>query len=161
MVLIFGLGGCSRHNGDKAQTAEERFAHLEKVDLAVKGGTIRAWVARSDNDIEHGLMFVTETDMQPYPDGAQKGMFFYFDRQRATYEGFWMRNVPIPLDIAFLKADGTVITVETMAPFDERSTRAAEPYRFALETRAGLYRSLGLEPGDTIAIPAAILNSTP
>jgi hypothetical protein len=99
--------------------------------------------------------------MRPYSDGAHKGMFFYFDHQRSTYDGFWMRNVPIPLDIAFLEADGTVVTVETMAPHDERSTRADGPYRFALEVSGGLFKELGIRKGDIIPIPDNLLNGTP
>jgi len=160
--IVMALAGCSCEDmSDNSQTIEQRFAHLEKVDIPAKDTVIRAWIARSGNDVQRGLMFVTADDMAPYADGAQRGMFFYFDRQRSAYEGFWMRNVPIPLDIAFLGEDGRVITVETMAPFDERSTRPDSGYRFALEVRGGLFKELGLRKGDTIAIPDAILNSSP
>jgi uncharacterized membrane protein (UPF0127 family) len=160
MVLATcALTGCSREEGNRPMPIAERFAHLEKVDLVVAGTTVRAWIARSGNDVEHGLMHVSADDMKPYPDGARKGMFFFFERQRSRYEGFWMKDVPIPLDIAFLRADGTVVTVETMAPFDLRSTVADGPYQFTLEVSGGLLKKLGLKKGDVIAIPESILNS--
>lgn len=160
MSLALALGACSRdETTNRVTPIEERFAHLAKVDIPVKDITVRAWVARSGNDVQNGLMHVTAEDMTPYADNAQKGMFFYFERDRSVWEGFWMRNVPIPLDIAFLTADGTVVTVETMAPFDERSTQADAPYRYTLEVAGGVFKRLGLHAGDVITIPAAILNS--
>lgn len=153
------VGGCSRDEGNRMLPIEERFAHLEQVDIPVADITVRAWVARSGNDVQQGLMHVTAEDMTPYLDGARKGMFFYFDHQRSRYDGFWMKDVPIPLDIAFLAEDGTVVTVETMAPFDLRSTYPGEPYRFTLEVSGGLLKNLGIKKGDLIPIPSSVLNS--
>ncbi|HRX87151.1 MAG TPA: DUF192 domain-containing protein [Phycisphaerae bacterium] len=159
MVAAMQLGGCSRDEGGRAQSAEQRFAHMDKVDIPVKDITVRAWVARSSSDVQSGLMHVTADEMQPYDDGARRGMFFYFDHVRSSNDGFWMLNVPIPLDIAFMQEDGTVVTVETMAPFDTRSTYSDGPYRFTLEVSGGLFKKLGLKAGDVISIPASILNS--
>jgi uncharacterized membrane protein (UPF0127 family) len=160
-LLAALLTGCEPNETDKSLTVEERFAHLAKVDFTVGTATVRAWIAEESRDVTNGLMHVDAEGMAPYPDAAEKGMFFKFDRERSAFNGFWMRNVPIPLDIAFLKADGRIVTLETMAPFDERLTRPSDSYRYALEVSAGLLKKSGLKTGDTIPIPDAILNSTP
>ncbi len=55
-----------------------------------------------------------------------------------------MRNVHAPLDIAFIRADGTFVDVLRMDPGLDLYGPDA-PYAFALETRAGWFAEHGLD----------------
>ncbi len=167
MTVILGLSlctgcGCETEDADDMAPAAERFAHMEQADLVIGGETFRAWVARDASDISSGLMFVQADEMTPYADGAHKSMLFVFESQRrgGIFDGFWMKNVPISLDIAFIDADGKIVSIKTMAAFDTRSTTSDAPYRYALETSAGLFKRLDITAGDVVQFPDGILNHT-
>lgn len=136
-----------------------RFDHMDKTDLTINDQTFRAWVAKTTDDIRSGFMFVKPEQLETLPDGKEPGMLFIFDRDRPASNGFWMKNVPVPLDIAFIRSDGTIVTIRTMAPFDHRSTYATESYRYTLEVSGGLFKKLGITEGDTIQIPDSVLNN--
>jgi uncharacterized membrane protein (UPF0127 family) len=81
-------------------------------------------------------------------------MIFVFPDEQVR--GFWMQNVPIPLDIAYLDHSGLVLTVLTMYPMDTRTRSSEKPAQYAVELAGGLAKKISLKPGDTIAIPDAI-----
>jgi uncharacterized protein len=119
------------------------------VTLTTPTGDVEvlAKVAAAPEDRARGLMEVTDL-----PDGA--GMLFLFDEDRTG--GFWMWNTVIPLDIAFVDADGVVHTTATMTPCEaERSTQCpttapTEPYRAALEVPDGWFERSGVRAGATM-----------
>ena len=77
-----------------------------------------------------------------------EGMLFIFAEDNGT--GFWMKNTRIPLDIIFIGADSTVITVsKNRQPFDERSEGATKPYRYVLELNGGMADKWGVQEGVT------------
>jgi uncharacterized membrane protein (UPF0127 family) len=132
---------------------------MEAVDLEIKGHAFRCWVADNDALRTVGLMNVPAEQMTPLPDGTQRGMLFVFPADKPAYHGFWMKSTIIPLDIAYVRADGRIVTIRTMAPLDLRSTPATAPYRYAIEVNANLFSELGIQEGDTIPIPESVLNN--
>jgi uncharacterized protein len=109
---------------------------------------VDAKVAATDEQRQRGLMEVEEL-----PDGA--GMLFVFQDERAG--GFWMRNTLVPLDIAYVHADGTIGTILAMDPCEEAAaadcpTYVPEtPYVTALEVPQGWFARVGVVEGDTVA----------
>ena len=89
------------------------------------------------------------------PDGTERGMIFVFDHE--DYHSFWMKNVIIPLDIAYIDSDGTIVSTYTMAPLDSRQGRypSVQPVRYAIEVSANVWTRLGIEAGDQLVIPAS------
>jgi uncharacterized protein len=61
---------------------------------------------------------------------------------------FHMRNVPAPLDIAFIKADGRIFSILRMEPSPTQLYGPMGPFRYALEARAGFYESQGIRQGE-------------
>jgi uncharacterized membrane protein (UPF0127 family) len=59
----------------------------------------------------------------------------------------WMKNTLIPLSVAYLGEDGTIINIADMRPHDETSHCAKSPVRFALEMNQGWFAARGLKPG--------------
>lgn len=136
-LLAFGilvLGGPAL-----AQTA-----NLQKIEIATKGGTHSFLVelAASDQERARGLMYRKEL-----PEG--RGMLFDFKREQEV--GFWMKNTYIPLDMIFIRADGTIRRIAANTePLSERTVSAGGPVRYVLEVIGGTARKLGIEPGDKV-----------
>lgn len=88
----------------------------------------------------------------------EAGMLFLFPDD--TRGGFWMKDTLVPLTIAFLDADGTVLAVLDMEPCAADPCPVHDPgvaYRAALEVNQGRLRDLGLhEPGWRVDIPDAL-----
>lgn len=90
---------------------------------------------------------------RPAPDDHTLIYFLY--RHDQTRTGFWMYQVEVPLDIAFISAAGEVLAIRTMvpclgAPSSCPVYHAPAPYRAALEGAAGVMARRGLAVGDTL-----------
>lgn len=132
-------------------------ADLSTVDLRVGSGQVQAWVAKTTETRNRGLMYIQQDDMADLPDGKLRGMLFVFRFEQQL--GFWMKNTIIPLDIIYLKADGTVVNSLTMAPLDTSNYYSDGTAKFALELNAGMADELGVAPGDHIEIPDSVLKN--
>lgn len=86
-----------------------------------------------------GLMFRTELD-------ADKGMIFPFPTPKQA--SFWMKNTVIPLDIIFIREDGTIESIAAnTTPYSLDSVSSGEPVAAVLELRGGRAAELGITPG--------------
>ncbi|HEX7133378.1 MAG TPA: DUF192 domain-containing protein [Iamia sp.] len=89
-----------------------------------------------------GLMEVTDL-------GGYDGMLFRFEDD--SDGGFWMKDTVLPLSIAYLDADGAVVSTADMDPCPDGdqcpSYPADGPYRMALEVTQGGLDPLGLTAG--------------
>jgi uncharacterized membrane protein (UPF0127 family) len=120
---------------------------MPTVQLTAGIHLITAEVAATDPLRTRGLMF-----RQSLP--ANHGMLFVFDRK--AQHCMWMRNTLIPLSVAFIGDDGTIVNIENMQPHDERSRHCAgQPVRYALEMTHGWFEQKGVGAGARIGrLPA-------
>jgi uncharacterized membrane protein (UPF0127 family) len=114
--------------------------------------TVRLEVAARPAVRARGLMGRREV-----PEGT--GMVFLYPEDVA--HSFYMRNTLVPLSVAFVAADGRVVSVADMTPCraDPCPRYApAGPYRYAVELAAGSFAAAGVGPGDRVvpADPAAL-----
>jgi len=129
-------------------------AYLDTLSLAhLRAGdqTFLVWLADDYATRLRGLMYVTQEELAPLPDGRQRGMLFVFSGD--TEIGFWMRNTVTPLDVAYLRTDGIIDSIRTMPALDENTYPPDGPYRYALEVTAGSFQELGMTAGDGIELP--------
>jgi uncharacterized protein len=99
-------------------------------------------IADEPQEQQRGLMY--RTDLPP-----KRGMLFDFGQTRMVT--MWMKNTPLPLDMIFIRADGTVAHIaERTTPFSEDIVSSSQEVAFALELNAGVARLIGLKPGDRI-----------
>lgn len=124
---------------------------LAVAHVRVGERTFLVWVVDEPETRQQGLMFVTEEELADLPDGRLRGMLFAYGHD--TRDGFWMRNTIAALDIAFVEAGGSIVTIHSMTPLDETIYWPDGPYRYALEVNAGTFAELGVEPGDFIELP--------
>ncbi len=76
------------------------------------------------------------------------GMLFVYPDERIR--SFWMRNTRIPLDIAFIDRNGSIVNIEQMEPQTDENTISAGPVMYALEMNVDWFESNGVEPGDRL-----------
>ena len=115
---------------------------LPLVPMSIAGSTYHLEVAATDATRQHGLM---ERDKLP----GDSGMIFVFPTEEDR--GFWMYHTRFPLDIIYVRSDGTVVSVHTMRPYDEHTTPSGGPARYAIELAAG--KAAAVKAGDRLVLP--------
>jgi hypothetical protein len=93
---------------------------LPAITLNAGIHNIRAEVAQTPDERATGLMFRREM-------AQQDGMLFVFE-EPAT-QCFWMKNTLLPLSVAFVADDGTIVNLDDMKPQTLDSHCSAKPVR--------------------------------
>ena len=114
---------------------------LPTVQISAGMHLIRAEVAQTPSQQATGMMFRREM-------GANEGMLFV--NEDRGMRCFWMRNTLIPLTIAFIADDGTIVNLADMQPRSDESHCSAAPVRFALEMRQGWFAQRGIQAGQRL-----------
>ncbi|MEP7351413.1 MAG: DUF192 domain-containing protein [Sphingorhabdus sp.] len=138
-----GTQGKTCSAGEQSGTSE---AGLGQVTLCITSGSkTRAFtveVAANSMEQAKGMMFRTEL-------ADNRGMIFPFPEARMA--SFWMKNTVIPLDIIFIRANGTIESIaENAIPYSTVPVEAGEPVTAVLELRGGLAAELGIGAGDKV-----------
>ena len=103
------------------------------------------YIAMTREQRSRGLMYV-----RYMPDFT--GMLFVYRQSRVL--SIWMKNTYIPLDILFIRADGSIANIETHTePLSLRSISAIEPLNFVLELNAGVTERLGIDTESRVHFP--------
>ena len=116
----------------------------EQLTLVMATGevTIVVEIAQTPEQKAKGLMFRKSLD-------DRAGMLFpYGQPQEIT---MWMKNTYIPLDMIFIRSDGTIHRIEAMTePFSEATVASQGPVAAVLELNGGAAARLGLKAGDKV-----------
>jgi uncharacterized protein len=96
-------------------------------------------VAATPQQQERGLMFRKSL-------AGDRGMIFPYSPAQEV--AFWMKNTLIPLDIIFIRTDGTIARITKAKPMDETPLPSGEPVATVLEIRGGRAAELGIKVGD-------------
>jgi uncharacterized protein len=99
---------------------------------------IKAEVAANNEHRMQGLMFREKM-------ADTEGMLFVFDQPAGHC--MWMKNTLIPLSVAFIAEDATIINIEDMQPQTLQSHCAKKPAAYALEMNLGWFKQRGIKPG--------------
>jgi len=139
---------CSGNSGANAATEQDGPTKiLVTVDTKAGPKEFNVEVARTAAEQERGLMFRTQIP-------ANGGMLFapYPAGGGAPREAsFWMKNTPSPLDILFIRPDGSIAAIaENAIPYSEQPMRSGEPVSAVLEINGGKAAELGIAPGDKV-----------
>lgn len=124
-------------------------SEARRVPLSITTGTTRHTfkieVARTPEQQERGLMFRTALA----PDG---GMIFPMEPPRSA--SFWMKNTVIPLDLIFIRSDGSIARIaENTVPYSLAPIDSGEPVAAVLEIAGGRAAQLGIGPDDKVVWP--------
>ena len=136
------MAACQPSTG--GSVAERSPAGLEQVPLTItspdgKSHGFTVEIAASPQEQERGLMF--REALAP-----DRGMIFPY--APPVNASFWMKNTLIPLDMLFIRADGTVARIEANAvPLSLDPIPAGEPVAAVLEIAGGRSAELGIDAG--------------
>jgi uncharacterized membrane protein (UPF0127 family) len=142
---VGSLAACQASTSD-AVSLERSPAGLEQVSLTINssGKQLRftVEVARTADEQATGLM--NRQSLAP-----DRGMIFPFYQPRVA--SFWMKNTLIPLDMIFIRADGSIANIEAnTVPLSLQPVNSVEPVAAVLEIAGGRAAELGVKPGDTV-----------
>jgi uncharacterized membrane protein (UPF0127 family) len=119
-------------------------AMAQPLTIHAGGSTYKFEVelATTPAEREQGLMF-----RKSMPSNA--GMLFLYPSEQQV--AFWMKNTLIPLDMLFLKADGSIARIAHDAvPLDETPIPSNAEVKAVLEVNGGTAAALGIKEGDKV-----------
>ena len=114
---------------------------LQTIELTAGMHVIRAELAITPIQQQTGMMFRRSM-------GSNEAMLFVNDE--ADKRCFWMRNTLLPLSVAFIADDGSIVNVADMTPRSDESHCSDKPVRYALEMNLGWFAKRGLKAGSKL-----------
>ena len=127
-----------------AAHADDPQMNLPRVRLTTGMHAIDAQVASTHEQRMTGLMFRKEMPQN-------EGMLFVFEGP--SQQCFWMKNTLLPLSIAFVADDGTIVNIDEMKAQTLDSHCSAQPVRYVLEMNTGWFARKGIKAGAKLAGP--------
>jgi uncharacterized protein len=118
--------------------------NLPRVKLSAGMHVIDAQIATTPDERATGLMHRKEMPQH-------EGMLFVFESP--SQQCFWMKNTLLPLSVAFVADDGTIVNVDEMKPQTLDSHCSARPVRYVLEMNTGWFSKKGLKAGQKLSGP--------
>ena len=145
-MLASGVAACTPA---QAPMLERSAAGLEQARLTIRSGPKRhqfiVEIARTPEEQARGLM--NRQSLAP-----DRGMIFPYDPPQ--FASFWMKNTLIPLDMIFVRPDGTIGSIAAnTVPLSLESVPSGEPVAAVLEIAGGRSAELGIGPGDKVSWP--------
>lgn len=136
--------GATTENGSPLDGSDLQPDKTRVVFKTQTGETVMiAEVADSEPEKSLGLMGRTEL-------AADSGMIFVWSSP--TRGGFWMKDTLIPLSIAFVGDDGTIIDILDMEPESLESHAPGKAYMYAIEVNQGYFQENGIRTGDQVLL---------
>ena len=139
LFFAAALAAIAVASGADAQTGPQ--PRLKTVALTAGMHVVTAELAITPEQQQIGMMFRSKM-------GTNEAMLFV--EENPGVRCFWMRNTLIPLSIAFIADDGTVINIADMKPRSDKSHCSARPVRFALEMNVGWFAKRGIKAGSKL-----------
>lgn len=121
--------------------AEEGQPKLPTIRLNAGIYNIQAEVAQTPDQREIGLMYRKTM-------GPNDGMLFAFEEP--GQQCFWMKNTLLPLSVAFVADDGTIVNIDDMKPLTLDGHCSKKEVRFVLEMNQGWFAKRGLKAGEKL-----------
>ena len=149
LLLCVAAPACSSSNAVTNAALERSPAGLEQVPLTIqsKNGPHKfvVEVARTPEEQAQGLMY--RQSLAP-----DRGMIFPYSPPSQT--SFWMKNTLIPLDMVFIRPDGTIARIEAnTVPLSLDPVSSGEPVAAVLELAGGRAGELGIAANDRVDWP--------
>tara|TARA_B100000945_G_scaffold314643_1_gene312522 strand:+ start:61 stop:1047 length:987 start_codon:yes stop_codon:yes gene_type:complete len=127
-------------NADRAKAMKKRKKEIgeERIRLPLK-----LEVPQTNTEFKLGLMFRESLDYD-------RGMLFVFEE--VGQKSFHMKDTRIPLDIAFIKEDGTIESIKPLNPFTLLPVSSDGDVVSAVEVNRGWFAENNVQEGDALQI---------
>jgi uncharacterized protein len=125
-----------------------------RVEIVTEERTIPLHVELAETPDQRALGLMERNSLP-----ADAGMLFTYNEPQPAEAGFWMFRTRIPLDIAFLDPEGSIVAIRAMEPCPSPDPRWCEsyapgvPYQYALEVNRGFFQQHGVGIGDRVVLP--------
>ena len=130
LIFLFVLGGLLAGYASASDNS--------RVSLEISGHSLSAEVAHTQWSRSQGLMYRESLE-------ENTGMLFVF--VDANYYSMWMKDTYIPLSVAFIDEQGTILNIEDMQP-DTRTAHDSEGMaKYALEMKQGWFAARKISAG--------------
>ena len=141
-TIAFFLTNC------KKETKIQNYSFEEYFSLSIEDNDFFVQIAITPEELSQGLMFRNNLD-------KNHGMLFTFDYPKKM--SFWMKNVPIPLDIGYFDFNGRLIEIQSLYPYDEKPVFSkSHNIQYALEMNEGWYHRNKIKTGSYIDLEKAL-----
>jgi uncharacterized protein len=141
LLLLAATSACQASEANGVSAAQQATV---PVEVRTKKGKIafNVEVARTAEEQSRGLMF-----RQSLPEFG--GMIFPLVPPRVA--SFWMKDTVIPLDLIFIRSDGSIARIAANAiPYDLTPITSGEPVVAVLEIAGGRAEALGIAENDRV-----------
>jgi uncharacterized membrane protein (UPF0127 family) len=165
--LAMALAACSDGSGEAAATGagSAKQGGLPGVrsglpviwftNAQTRSAALAVEVADDGQEQTCGLMWRTEMP-------ENQGMLFAFNHD--YFGGFWNRNTLIPLSVAYVAGDGTIVDIVDMQAIHEGEEPTIQqprqvpgrPVRFVIEVNQGWFARHEIAIGDRVNVSAAM-----
>tara|TARA_B100000925_G_scaffold278402_1_gene247193 strand:- start:204 stop:698 length:495 start_codon:yes stop_codon:yes gene_type:complete len=138
LLMLTACKVAAEKDTNNIQSLESNF---EKTTLTIiaednKEHELFVYLASEPYQQRRGLMFIRDL-----PENT--GMLFTY--QRNNIHSMWMKNTYIPLDIIFVREDGSVSSIiHNTKPMSLRPLNSIEPIKYVLELNGGSAKNLNL-----------------
>jgi len=146
MILTPAAASCTPGNPAQGPVAERSAAGLEQVPLTIRSASgahrFTVEVAGTPEEQANGLMHRQSL-------AGDRGMLFPYEPPQDV--SFWMKNTLIPLDMIFIRPDGTIARIAAnTVPLSLDPVPSLEPVSAVLEIAGGRAAELGIQEGDRV-----------
>ena len=144
---IFAILGVGLLLSGQASQSDDLDAAFDKDTLVISASenacyVFEIYIAVDRDQQRRGLMHVRHM-----PEFT--GMLFVYRDE--SIHSMWMKNTFIPLDMLFIRADGTVSSIATdTVPQSLESVSSIEPVKFVLELNAGVTKRLHINADSVV-----------
>ena len=140
-VVLF-LANC------KKEPTIQNYGFGKYFSLSIEDNDFFVQIAVTPEEHSQGLMFRNSLD-------RDHGMLFAFNYPKRM--SFWMKNVPIPLDIGYFDSNGRLIEIHSLYPYDEKPVFSkSQTIQYALEMNEGWYHRNEIKTGSYINLEKVI-----
>jgi len=153
IFLLFFLANCAKNTSQNQvfiDTTKSKILCAENQGFSCNGKNlikINVEIADDNAEMEKGLMFREKLN-------ENEGMLFVFEE--SSFQGFWMKETFIPLDIIWIDNSKEVVHIKRRVPPCEKDPckvyKAPKIAKYVLEINSGYADTLGLMEGDIAVI---------
>lgn len=120
----------------------------DKNSIKIKDKKLIIKIADTDQERALGLMHIKSLP-------KNEGMLFVFNHKSTL--SFWMKNTLIPLSIAYIDENCTIVDIQQMQPAGKNNLNpttypSKKPAIFALETNINWFKNNSINVGDKITL---------
>ncbi|MCC7374055.1 MAG: DUF192 domain-containing protein [Verrucomicrobiales bacterium] len=166
-ALLVGLSGCERsaipaadrENAASAPVGSQAWLNngkpqgdLPRIKLYLGAKELNTELAMTAAAIQKGMMWRTNVP-------ESEAMIFVFSHPHQT--AFWMKNVPMNIDVAYLDSEGAIQEIHRLEKQNTNPVPAkAANVQFALETAEGWFQRNGIGTGVVVRTDRGSLQDT-